>query len=112
MIMSERLPCDHDDDTYPMQNTFGVKVFQTTENLASERLRDLLVETTVFPETARNRATWYVFQKAVGRNVRHGSRLDMTAILRTCSRKWVSPRNQDTTRCWDGRGAIRVQLPG
>ena len=50
-----------------MQNTFGVKVFQTTENLARERLRDLLVETTVFPETARNRATRYVFQKAEGR---------------------------------------------
>ena len=68
MVMSGRLPCDHN-GTYPMQNTFGVKVFQTTENLARERLRDLLVETAVFPETARNRATWYVFQKAEGRDI-------------------------------------------
>ena len=50
-----------------MQKTFVVEVFQITENLASEQLHGLLIETTVFPETARNRATWYVFQKAEGR---------------------------------------------
>ena len=37
-----------------MQKTFVVEVFQITENLASEQLHGLLIETTVFPETARN----------------------------------------------------------
>ena len=47
------LQCDHD-GIYPMQKTFVVEVFQITENLASEQLHGLLIETTVFPETARN----------------------------------------------------------
>ena len=50
---------------HPMNNPLRMEVVQTVEDLFSEGLRHVLVETTVFSQNAGDRTTRNVFEEAV-----------------------------------------------
>lgn len=52
-------------NTHSVQNTFGMEVLETTENLACEGLRNLLIEFTMLAQTAGNGSTRNILQEAV-----------------------------------------------
>lgn len=50
---------------YSMNNPLGMEVVQTVEDLFSEGLRHVLVETAVLSQNTGDRTTWNVFEEAV-----------------------------------------------
>jgi len=51
--------------TYSMDDSLGMQVVQTVEDLSSERLGHILVEPTAFSQDAGNRTTRNVFEEAI-----------------------------------------------
>ena len=56
-------------DTYSMQNTLRVQVFEAVKDLTGERFCDLFIELAMFPQTAGNRATGDVLQETTGKSL-------------------------------------------
>ena len=49
---------------YSVNDSLGMEIVQTVKDLRGERLRHILVKSTVLSQDASNRTTWNVFKEA------------------------------------------------
>lgn len=86
--------------TYPMQDTDGMEVFQSIQNLLGEGLRDFLVELAIFPQTAPDRTTRDVLEEAASaishNSKRNTTKNEITHMLRNVG---VSSKPRYCTMC-------------